>query len=120
MDPLLFVASTMSLLATPGPTNTLLATSGASAGLRRSIHLLVAELCGYLLAITLLRLVLGPLIMANPVLGTGIRLAAAIYLVYLAVVLWRHSSVKVYDSCPVSFSRVFVTTLLNPKAIVFA
>ena len=120
MDPLLFVASTMSLLATPGPTNTLLATSGASAGLRRSVHLLAAELCGYLLAITLLRLVLGPFIMANMVLGTAIRLAAAIYLVYLAVVLWRHSSEKVYDSSPVSFSRVFVTTLLNPKAIVFA
>lgn len=120
MDSGLFVAASLSLLATPGPTNTLLATSGAGAGLRRSVHLLTAELGGYLLAIALLRSLLGPLITATPLLGLTLRLTAALYLIYLAMTLWRHGSRQMHDSAPVTFSRVFVTTLLNPKAIIFA
>ena len=55
-EPLLFLAAVLTLLGTPGPTNTLLATSGAVAGLRRSLALLVAELAGYLLAIATIRM----------------------------------------------------------------
>src|SRR6516165_2698984 len=73
MNSTLFVVAAVSLLVTPGPTNTLLATSGASAGLRRSAHLLVAELGGYLLAIALLRALLGPMIAATPMLGEVLR-----------------------------------------------
>jgi len=67
MDRIAFAAAALSLLATPGPTNTLLATSGAKVGLRRSLPLLGAELGGYLLAILLLRALIGPLMAANPV-----------------------------------------------------
>jgi hypothetical protein len=74
MDSLVFVTATVSLLATPGPTNTLLATSGASAGLRRSAHLLIAELGGYLIAIVLLRSLLGPLYCGRS--GLGDRVSA--------------------------------------------
>ena len=61
MDVLPFVAGTVSLLAIPGPTNTLLAASGASVGWSRSLHLLAAELGGYMLAILALRALLAPL-----------------------------------------------------------
>ncbi|MDU6750805.1 MAG: hypothetical protein E6447_24460, partial [Bradyrhizobium sp.] len=69
MDLLTFVLSTAALLATPGPTNTLLATAGASRGARASAHLLLAELAGYLLAILLLRVVLGPVLATAPLVG---------------------------------------------------
>lgn len=62
MNFLTFFTATCFLLAMPGPTNTLLATSGAGIGIARSLHLLAAELCGYLAAITLLRLALGPVV----------------------------------------------------------
>ena len=115
-----FAAAALSLLAVPGPTNTLLATSGASVGWLRSLHLLAAELCGYMLSIALLRELLGPLMLAMPIVGTTLRIAVAVYLIYLAVLLWRHGRRELGDRAPVTFPRVLITTLLNPKAIIFA
>ncbi|MGV7213980.1 LysE family translocator [Bradyrhizobium sp. UFLA05-112] len=120
MDVVPFVAATVSLLAIPGPTNTLLATSGASVGWSRSLHLLVAELAGYLLAILALRALLGPLMIAVPMLGTMLRIVVALYLIHLAVLLWRHGTDDSGGRAPVTFQRVLITTLLNPKAIIFA
>jgi threonine/homoserine/homoserine lactone efflux protein len=120
MDFVPFIAAAASLLAVPGPTNTLLATAGAGVGLSRSLHLLAAELGGYLLAILLLRSLLGPLMVALPSIGIALRLAVTIYLVYLAARLWRHGARELGDRAPVTFSRVLITTLLNPKAIIFA
>lgn len=120
MDILPFAAAAISLLAVPGPTNTLLATSGASVGWSRSLHLLAADLCGYMLSIALLRALLGPLMIAMPMVGTTLRIAVAIYLVYLAALLWRHGTRELGDRAPVTFPRVLITTLLNPKAIIFA
>jgi len=109
-----------SLLAMPGPTNTLLATSGASVGVRRSLPLIVAELAGYGLAIGVLRFVLGPLIGNVPALGTAMGLGVAFYLLTVAASLWRHGAAEVRDTTPVSLAQVFTTTTLNPKAIIFA
>jgi threonine/homoserine/homoserine lactone efflux protein len=120
MDVVTFLAAAFALLATPGPTNTLLATSGASVGVRASAPLLAAELLGYLLAILLLRLALGPVIAAVPVFGDVLRGMVVIYLLYLAAVLWRHGARRVTGTTPISFGRVFVATLLNPKAVIFA
>src|SRR5271166_5453528 len=83
MDSLTFAAAALSLLATPGPTNTLLATSGAEVGLRRSLPLLGAELGGYLLAILLLRALIGPLMAANPLFAAALHGAVVVYLLYL-------------------------------------
>jgi len=120
MDLMTFVAAAAALLATPGPTNTLLATAGASRGPHASARLLLAELTGYLLAILVLRTVLGPVIVAVPAFGLALRVAVVLYLLYLALVLWRHGAREVSDAAPVTFRRVLITTLLNPKAIIFA
>ena len=119
-DPLLFLFAVTTLLAAPGPTNTLMATSGATVGLVRSLPLLAAVLAGYLIAIALIRLAIGPLIAAYPSLGIGLKLAVTIYLVRMAIRLWRRPLVAAGDARAVTFTNVFVTTLLNPKALIVA
>ena len=120
MSFLTFFTATYFLLAVPGPTNTLLATSGAGIGFARSLHLLVAETAGYLLAIALLRLALGPIVMDIPLAAVVLRVAVTIYILCLAVMLWRVNTCEVRDGAPVAFGQVLLTTLLNPKALVFA
>lgn len=119
IDPTLFILAVLSLLATPGPTNTLLATSGATVGIGRSLVLLVGELGGYLISIAVLRIVLGPVIAAQPVVGIALKVAVALYLAWIAVALWRRSSSLTGEGA-VTLRAVLVTTLLNPKALVFA
>jgi threonine/homoserine/homoserine lactone efflux protein len=120
MSFLTFFTATYFLLAVPGPTNTLLATSGAGVGVSRSLHLLAAELCGYLLAIALLRVALGPIVSNIPIATVVLRVAVTIYILCLAVALWRVNARELRDGAPVTFGQVLLTTMLNPKALVFA
>jgi threonine/homoserine/homoserine lactone efflux protein len=115
-----FILGSLALLATPGPTNTLLATAGATAGFRRSLRLLGGELGGYLLAIAVLLSVVGPLVAASPAFGVLLRALVCLYLLYVALMLWRQGELPTADTSPITVRRVFVTTLLNPKAIIFA
>jgi threonine/homoserine/homoserine lactone efflux protein len=120
MEPLTFAAASVAILLTPGPTNTLLATSGASIGIRRSLYLLGAEIAGYMLSITALRGIFGPIIGTHPAIELALRLGVTLYLVYLAVKLWRHGNAELQAANPVTFGRVFFTTFLNPKGLIFA
>jgi hypothetical protein len=104
------------ILATPGPTNTLMATSGAVSGIRHSLHLLLGEIAGYLLAIYAVRLVIGPLVGQFPLLATVLKIAAAIYIIHLAVTLWHRRIERDGNAPAVTLTDVFITTLLNPKA----
>lgn len=118
-DPILFLLAVLSLLATPGPTNTLLATAGATVGVKRSLVMLIGELGGYLIGIAILRLVLGPVIAAQPVVGIALKVAVALYLGWIAFKLWTRNASLTGEGA-VTLPAVFVTTLLNPKALVFA
>jgi threonine/homoserine/homoserine lactone efflux protein len=115
----LFLLAVLTVLGTPGPTNTLLATAGATAGLRPSLHLLLAELSGYLISIGLIRAVLGPIFAAAPMFAIALKIVVAAYLVWVAIEVWR-KTLSVERGRAVTFSRVFVATLLNPKALIFA
>jgi threonine/homoserine/homoserine lactone efflux protein len=118
---LAFVAAVAALLATPGPTNTLLAASGAAVGVRRSLRLMAAEVSGYFLSITALMLALGGFVAAHPRVSIALKLVASVWLAWCAVQLWRRAGAAFrVDDAPISFRRVFVTTLLNPKGLVFA
>jgi len=120
IDPLAFILAAFALLATPGPTNTLLATSGAAAGFKRSLPLIIAEIVGYMVSISVLALVVGPLVHGSHALGVALRVACGIYLLYAAWRLWREGAAALASDAPVKFRRVLVATLLNPKGIVFA
>lgn len=120
-DPLLFAVTVLTLLCTPGPTNTLLATAGASVGWRRALGLIPAEGAGYLLSILTLGLVVGPMIASSPVVSTALRLAVGAFLLLTAWRLWRRGArTAIAGAALVTPRQVFVTTLLNPKAVIFA
>jgi threonine/homoserine/homoserine lactone efflux protein len=115
--PLLFCLAVLTLLAVPGPTNTLLAASGATVGFYRSLPLLLGELAGYNIAIVTLRETIGVLFNESRSVEVLLKLAVASYLVFLSIRLWRAESTQRTASFTVR--RVFLTTLLNPKAIIF-
>lgn len=119
-DPLLFILAVLALLGTPGPTNTLLATSGAVVGVRRSLVLLAGELSGYLVGIVAIRIVLGPIFAAYPLVGSVLKVAVAVYVGWIAVRLWLRGARLSGPASAVSLPNVFLTTLLNPKALIFA
>lgn len=120
-DLALFTIAVLTILATPGPTNALLTTSGALVGFRRSLPLISAELAGYGVSISILLLASRPLIAAFPPFEWVLRATLIAYLLWLAWHLW-HSGVALGDANVrvVTWWRVFVTTLLNPKGAVFA
>jgi threonine/homoserine/homoserine lactone efflux protein len=115
---LTFVLAVLAILVMPGPTNTLLATAGATVGWTKSLTLIPAELSAYVISITTIAAVAAPLLANSPGATIALKFACALYLVYVAWLLWRTKSML--HASAIGFWRVFVTTLLNPKALVFA
>ncbi|MFM0695270.1 LysE family transporter [Paraburkholderia graminis] len=109
------------VLITPGPTNTLLASAGLRQGVRRSLPLIAAELAGYLVAISVWGRFLAQAAHALPWLSALLRVAAGTYIAWLAVDMWR-AAVALPDSTQKASGtlRLFLATLLNPKALLFA
>jgi threonine/homoserine/homoserine lactone efflux protein len=121
IETLTFALAVVALLAVPGPTNTLLAASGAAIGVPRSLRLLAFEISGYLVAIGVLIQVVGPLAASHAFVPIVSKLVASLYLTWSAMRLWRDADAELASvPAPASPLRVFVTTLLNPKALIFA
>lgn len=115
--PITILSSIVALLLAPGPTDALLAASGVTSGTARSASLLVATIAGYITAIMSIRYVIGPtLISSHPVV---LRTAACAYLMYLTVKLWK-THPEIGSNTTISFGRMYLTTLLNPKAAIAA
>lgn len=109
----------LALLATPGPTNTLLALAGAQA-VRRPLLLPLVELAAYMTTVVPLSIWGQNWLEATPRLRLILTLAAAVWVAVLAVRLWRHATRAEAQGAPgVTALQVGVTTLLNPKALVF-
>lgn len=106
------------LLLTPGPTNTLILLAGAERGLGGAARLIPAELLGYLLTILPLTLIGADLLARHPGLRAGVTLAAGLWVATLAVKLWR-APVGSTTVAVAGAREIFVTTALNPKALIF-
>lgn len=119
MTTIAFVSGVLALLLAPGPTNTLMGLAGAQGGLGRVIQLIPAELAGYAMAILPLSFLGAALFQAIPGFDWVLKGAAAIWIAVLAINLWRSLSIdgKGKEICA---QRVFITTCLNPKALVFS
>lgn len=117
MAPLLFLTSVLALLAVPGPTNTLVAVAGAQAGVRRAVQLIPAVLAGYLTTAVPAALLGRQATDHWPVAAMLLKLCAAGWILLLAARLWRAPGTGGV-SRGVRAGQVYVTTMLNPKALI--
>ena len=115
-----FVLAVLALLAVPGPTNTLMAAAGASWGVMRSLPLLAGELGGYAVAITVWTEIVGAAATTQPLVPVIAKFIAAAFLVWSAWKLWSNAGRGDLPQRGITLSRVFATTLINPKGLVFA
>lgn len=121
MDDLLaFTLAVLALLATPGPTNTLMAAAGAQRGVGRSLPLLAGELGGYFIAITVWIELVGAAAASQPLVPVVAKFVAAAFLLWSAWKLWASAGHAGINQRGITLGRVFATTLINPKALVFA
>lgn len=117
----IFLGLVITILLTPGPTNTLLAASGIQVGFKRSMILIPAEAAGYVCAITLWGSVLSILAQQWPIMPSLLKLVSVSYILWLATRLWRASNIKdVSLQQTINAKQMFVATFLNPKALLFA
>ncbi|MBN3781380.1 LysE family translocator [Burkholderia sp. Ac-20345] len=109
------------VLIVPGPTNTLLFSSGIGVGLARTLPLLLAEGTGYVISISVWGVSLLAFAVEHPQVLSVIKVACASYLLLLAAKMWTRGRL-VEDQRPktVTWRDVFVATLLNPKAFLLA
>jgi threonine/homoserine/homoserine lactone efflux protein len=109
------------VLITPGPTNTLLATAGLRSGVRGAVPLIAAELAGYVVSISAWGRFLVHAAQTLPWLPSLLRAAAGAYIAWLAVSMWRAAVALPHSTQRAGGARMlFVATLLNPKALLFA
>lgn len=113
-----FASAVLALLFAPGPTNTLMGLAGAQHGLRRVLLLLPAELAGYLMTVLPLAWLGAGLLAHAPLAATALKLAAAAWVMALALRLWRAPGTGP-ESAKITARRIWLTTLLNPKGLVF-
>jgi threonine/homoserine/homoserine lactone efflux protein len=117
----IFIVSTIVILLTPGPTNTLLAASGMEYGMRGVQSMLACELSGYLLAISSWGFILTPLQHRFSWLAILVRVACSVYLAVLAAKMWRSAEPSSAQGRRTISSQVlFFSTLVNPKGLLFA
>ncbi|MFD1438532.1 LysE family translocator [Acinetobacter terrae] len=117
----LFIGLVVTILLTPGPTNTLLASSGIQVGVRKSLRLIPAESIGYLISITVWGIIIGTVSSRFPILPIFLKLLSALYIIFLAIKLWKTADIEASYNLPTIRAReLFCATLLNPKALLFA
>jgi threonine/homoserine/homoserine lactone efflux protein len=114
-----FTLSVLLLLATPGPTNTLMALGGYARGWARALPLIPGEITGYLTVIVPVATLAAPFFDAYPQATFWTKVAAGCWVLYLSHRLWTaHRTTD--GAAAISTRQVFLTTTLNPKALIIA
>jgi threonine/homoserine/homoserine lactone efflux protein len=117
----------VSMSATPGPNNTMLASSGSLWGFRRTIPHILGVSLGFSAMLIAVAAGLGGLLLHHPTVLGVLRWIAVVYLLYLA---WRIATAKPHDARgreaaanrgrPLSFTQAALFQWVNPKAWVIA
>lgn len=118
-----FLAASLALNFTPGADLMFAVASGASGGPRAAVAASLGINLGVAVHVALAALGLAALIAANPLAYDVIRYAGALYLVWLAVQMWRAAPPAPGAARRAAFGRVvmrgFATNILNPKTVLF-
>ena len=125
-DLITFIVAAALLLIMPGPTDTLVVSYALTKG-RRSAWLSVPGVTlGYITALVLSLLGLGAVLMASAELFNALKIAGAIYLVYLGIKTWRAPAPDIIEGdAPLQrgawriMAHTYVVTALNPAGIAF-
>lgn len=113
-----FYLSLTLLLLTPGPTNTLMALAGAERGAWRAIALIPAVAAGYGAVVLPLAFAETSIMERHATLSLAATFAAAAWVAWTAVSLWRLPIPGGPDAAGPGALRLFTTTLLNPKGLI--
>src|SRR3989338_10318606 len=126
---LLFSAAACVVILIPGPLSLLMVSNSLNYGLRRSAPAFLGGVSASLLLLTASALGLGALLLASEQLFSGLKLAGALYLFYLAWQSWRQAhhgaEPQTASEAPVNpgfrslFWRAFALGARNPKDILF-
>ena len=108
----------LGLLLAPGPTNALMGLAGAERSPRHSALLIATALAGYLITVIPLALMGAGLFALWPRAAIALKLLAAGWTLFLAWKLWRASG-RADARSGVTLFQTWITTLLNPKALIF-
>jgi threonine/homoserine/homoserine lactone efflux protein len=106
---------------TPGPNNMMLASSGATYGVRRTLPHLLGVTIGFPVMILLVGMGLASVLLASPKLQLAMKIISCAYLIWLAVQIGRSKSTG--DTAagePMSFLAAAAFQWINPKAWLYA
>jgi len=116
---LVIFSITMSI--TPGPNNIMIASTGVAFGFRRSVPLLLGIQMGMVLLLAVCAAGVGALVQSAPMVQLTLKMAGAVYLVYLAYKLWNAGAVSGNNTAtPLRFWHGMAFQFLNPKAWMMA
>jgi len=106
---------------TPGPNNVMLTSSGLLFGIRRTVPHILGIPFGVALQLCLTGAGLGAVFAVEPRLQLVLKICGTLYLLWLAVKLWRAGELKEPGAArPISFLQAAAFQFINPKAWLIA
>lgn len=116
------LAFALSSTLTPGPNNVMLTASGATFGFRRTLPHMLGVSLGFPAMVLAIGLGLGSVFVALPMIHEGLKIAGAVYLVWLAWRIARAGRKETEGSAsrPMSFVEAALFQWVNPKAWMMA
>lgn len=124
---LAFAAASLILAVTPGPDMTLFVSRALAEGRRSGLACVFGAMTGIAVHTSLVALGLSALVVASPTAFLALKIAGAVYLLWLALQALRDGSVLRVDGGKAAARRSFrqnwlqalAVNLLNPKIIIF-
>jgi threonine/homoserine/homoserine lactone efflux protein len=110
--------------ATPGPNNVMLLASGVNFGFRRTIPHMIGISFGCVFMLLVVGLGVGQLLQSSPRLYNGLKIASAIYMLWLAWAIANSGPMTVAEGTeaakPMTVLQAAMFQWINPKAWVMA